>query len=191
MEPGKKTILYNPQEYPLVGSLLGTLPGDQQLISPEDELTFKSWPSRFKNLVHVSECSRAICPMVYCTILKREVLHVKLCRVKVIDNCGICKGFRTLLLEHVNCCRVDTCPVWLCINIKFKNEHKEYLRKNKTFNELINVFLWKLRTNHKCPPAELLCRLSETLKSEQQIIGPVQCPSCREAKIDKLVNDEY
>ncbi|KAH7702612.1 BTB/POZ domain-containing protein 6 [Aphelenchoides avenae] len=61
------------------------------------------------------------------SLLKKVVLHVKLCKTRQQTDCPVCKQAITLCCYHAKQCNLAECPVLFCSNIRQKLNEPERL----------------------------------------------------------------
>jgi E1A/CREB-binding protein len=69
---------------------------------------------------HASRCSSQTCSSLNCAKMKKYLQHARVCKVKVLGGCKICKKIWTLLRIHAQKCKDTNCPIPQCNAIREK-----------------------------------------------------------------------
>lgn len=100
---------------------------DSEASQERNGLTEAERQQRQRNLMlhiqlieHASRCNSKSCTSSNCAKMKSYLQHSRVCRVKAVGGCRICKRIWTLLRIHAQKCKDRNCPIPQCQAIREK-----------------------------------------------------------------------
>eukprot|EP00054_Salpingoeca_dolichothecata_P028111 m.210847 g.210847 ORF g.210847 m.210847 type:complete len:1191 (-) comp26132_c3_seq4:103-3675(-) len=87
------------------------------------------WLQRIlESVVHACSCIDPACTFPSCAKMKQVVEHTRSCPNRG-ENCTMCKKLLHVYLFHARSCRLNTCPVPYCANLKSRLLRQEQTRR--------------------------------------------------------------
>ncbi|CAJ1929075.1 unnamed protein product [Cylindrotheca closterium] len=74
-----------------------------------------------RQIEHANQCSSSSCTSTLCSWSKRDLMHTKICRVKVQGGCRTCEKVWSILRFHAGKCKDKVCPFPRCLEIRGTN----------------------------------------------------------------------